>query len=134
GTAWRMVAAANRDALRGKYGTGAALGIFDSEADRRAYSMEERFGKFVDGILDSQGVVTTDSSRRRLIEMLADDLTAAAEKLGRNADGDYTPDTYAQRFPEWQKPVTGNSPNHTLTGLAKAWSAAAVARGVTVRD
>ncbi len=88
--------------------------------------MEKRFGAIVDATLTREGVVTTEDSRWSVIEAVARDLTKGAEKLARNADGDYTPDTYANRFPP--------KPGKSLAGLADAWHAAALARGVRPRD
>lgn len=127
---WQEVAEANREAARGEYGWGAQLGIFDDEAERRAVSMETRFGGIVDGALRSQGAFTTDKSRWRLIEMLSTDLTAAAEKLARNADGDYTPDDYAKRFPAFTGSAEVADTTHSLTGIATAWYNASLANGI----
>jgi hypothetical protein len=98
-------------------------------------SMEHRFGRLADTTLTKEGVVTTADSRWKLIEALARDLTEAAHKLARNADGDYSADTYVNRFP----PPTEASPvsaqaNKTLTGLADAWHTAALAGDVRPRD
>jgi hypothetical protein len=62
--------------------------------------MEQRFGPLADAALAREGIVTDDDSRWKLIEALARDLTEAAKKLARNANGDYSPDTYADRFPQ----------------------------------
>ena len=61
--------------------------------------MEQRFGRIVDAMLVREGVVTDHESRWKVIEAVARDLIEAAEKLARNADGDYSPDTYVSRFP-----------------------------------
>lgn len=124
---WREVAEANREASRGDYGMGAQLGIFDDDAERRILSMEARFGGLVDGLMTAQGVFATDKSRWRLIEMFSTDLAAAAEKLARNAEGDYSPDGYVKRFPAFvREEETATS---SLTGIAVAWYNAALARG-----
>jgi hypothetical protein len=47
----------------------------------------------------AEGIVTDDNSRWKLIEALARDLTEGAKELARNADGDYSLDTYITRFP-----------------------------------
>jgi hypothetical protein len=61
--------------------------------------MEQRFGGLADATLTEEGIVTDDDSRWKLIEALARDLTEAAKKLARNADHDYSPDTYVNAFP-----------------------------------
>lgn len=126
---WREVAEANREASRGDYGMGAQLGIFDDDAERRTVSMEARFGRLVDGLLTTQGVFTTDKSRWRLIEMFSTDLTAAAEKLARNDEGDYSPDEYAKRFPVFARDGEAADTPRSLTDIATAWYNAALASG-----
>ena len=91
---WLGVAKANDAAKRGN-----PLLIAKNDTERREYSMEQRFGPLADAALTREGLVTDDDSRWKLIEALARDLTQAAKKLARNADGDYSPDTYAARFP-----------------------------------
>lgn len=54
--------------------------------------MEARFGKLTDAFLAGRGVVTDAESRWKLIEKASIDLSEAARKLARNAEGDYTPD------------------------------------------
>ena len=62
--------------------------IAENDAERQAMSMEERFGPLVDATLPREGIVTDEDSRWRLVEALARDLTPAAKKLAKNADGD----------------------------------------------
>lgn len=96
---WLRVAEANDLARCGQFGLGARLGIFKDEDERRDVSMEHRFGGIVDATLIREGVVTDDESRWKLIEAVSRDLTEAAKKLARNADGDYSPDNFVSRFP-----------------------------------
>ena len=79
-------------------------------------------------------MITDDESRWKIIEAVARDLTQAVEKLARNADGDYSPDTYVNRFPPPTEIRGSVRPNRTLTGLAEAWHKAALARNVRPRD
>ena len=130
---WRDVAEANREAQRGGFGTAPLLIGLDEKALRK-HSLEQRFGKMVDASLIQQQVVTDDASRDRLLEYLSRDLTEAAEKLARNADGDYTTDGYAKRFPDWKSSGAAEASNRTLTGLAEAWRQYAIARMVSARD
>jgi len=126
---WLRVAKANEAAKRGN-----PLLIAKNDTERQAISMEERFGGLADATLLQEGIVTDDDSRWKLIEALARDLTPAAQKLARNADGDYSPDTYATRFrsPTEAKPTA--KAGRSLTGLAEALHTAALARGVRPRD
>jgi integrase len=132
---WLSVAEANRLAQDGQYGLGAKIGISHSEADRRKLSMEARFGGTADAILRHEAIVTDAESRWKLIEALARDLTEVAEKLARNADGDFSPDTYANRFPARVEIRDGiGQTGKNLTELADAWHDGAIARGVRPRD
>jgi hypothetical protein len=97
--------------------------------------MEHRFGGIVDATLVSEGVNTDEESRWKVIEAVARDLTEAAKKLARNADGDYSPDIYVNRFPSVSE--VGGGPvqsDKTLTDLAEAWHDASLARGMRPRD
>ncbi|UPT96382.1 site-specific integrase [Bradyrhizobium barranii subsp. apii] len=131
---WLSVAEANKAAQRGEHSLGARLGIFKDEDERRDADMENRFGAIVDSVLTREAVVTTDDSRWSVIEAVARDLTKGVEKLARNADADFTPDTYVNRFPPPTALDVSAQPGKSLTGLADAWHAAALARGVRPRD
>jgi hypothetical protein len=126
---WLGVAEANNAAKRGN-----PLLIAKTDTERQVISMEHRFGGLADATLTREGIVTDDASRWKLIEALARDLTEAAKKLARNADGDYTPDTYATRFPSPTETKPSAQAGRSLTGLADAWHTAALARGVRPRD
>jgi integrase len=129
---WRNVARLNQQALDGNYGFSDLM--IGNDEEKRRYALQERFGAMTDYLLTRKGVVTDDLSRYRLMEMLARDLSKAAQKLAGNAEGDYSPDTYVQRFPDWNalQPKAGLS--KTITDLANAWHEAALARGVRSRD
>ncbi len=97
---WANVIEVNQEALHGPY---PGLGIYETpeasvQADRKA-ALDRRFGPLVDAVLKGQGVVTDEGSRLRLLEAAAHALTQAAQKLHRNAKGDYRPDPDADRFP-----------------------------------
>lgn len=130
---WLAGAEANRSAQAGQFGLGSKLGIYPNDEDRRDASMEARFGGLVDALLTKERVVTDPDSRWLLIEQTAKDMTQAALRLARNADGDYSPDTYASRFPALPVPESASQPKRTLSALADAWSAGAEAREVNAR-
>lgn len=127
---WLRVAIWNDQARDGKYGTGPLR--LGKEAQRRA-SMEDRFGGMVDAFLAKRGLHVDDDSRWRLLDRASGDLMEAAKKLSRNAEGDYSPDEYAKRFPAFEQP-SSDAPSHSLTELATAWRKAAQDRGVKKRD
>jgi hypothetical protein len=92
--------------------------------DARQGALRFHYGPFADALLSSEGVVTDAESRERLIEELHRTLPQVAAKLRRNAEGDYTPDATAGRFPPWQshKPTTPQGTSgHTLMGLVEDW-------------
>ena len=96
--------------------------------------MENSFGAIVDATLTHEAVFTDKDSRWQVIEAVARDLTEGVKKLARNADGDFSPDTYVNRFPpptalHGSVQQTGKS----LTGLADAWLTASLARGTRKR-
>jgi site-specific recombinase XerD len=130
---WLTVAETNRIAQDGAFGLGAKLGITRSPEDKRRLSMEARFGGLADATLRHEAIITDGESRWKLIEAMARDLTEVAEKLSRNADGDYSPDIYANRFPAAGE-IGGNAPTgKKLTELIDAWYAAAGPRGTSKR-
>lgn len=131
---WLRVADENKAAQRGEYSVGARLGIFKDEGERRDADMENRFGGIVDATLTREAVFTTEESRWQIIEAVARDLTEGVKKLARNADGDYTPDTYANRFPPSPDLHITVQNGKSLTGLADAWHTGALARGMRERD
>lgn len=131
---WLAVADANRAAQRGEHSLGARLGIFRDEDERRDADMENRFGAIVDSVLTRECVFTTEDSRWSVIEAVARDLTKGVEKLARNADADFSPDTYANRFPPPDALQASAKVGKSLTDLADAWHTAALARGVRPRD
>ncbi len=90
--------------------------------------MEERFGAMADALLTRHGIVTHAGSRWALIEELQQSTTQAAEKLRRNANGDYRPDPDAARFPPWEGvdawvPASKTNGKLTFDGLFRRWQA-----------
>lgn len=130
---WLGVVQANKAAQTGQFGLGAKLGIYSDDDDRREASMEARFGGLADALLENERLVTDADSRWLLIEQIAKDMTQAARRLSDNADGDYSADAYASRFPTLPDPQTASRPKRTLSALADAWSAGAEAREVNAR-
>jgi len=62
--------------------------------------MERWFGATVDELLQRKGIVTDSESRKALLGEVARSLNEAADKLHRNANGDYRPNPVAERFPK----------------------------------
>ena len=82
---WRLARAAHVSAL--------------SDPDQ----MERWFGESTDDILQRKGLVIDADSRTALLKEVARAFIEAAERLERNADGDYRPDPTAVRFPPWEE-------------------------------
>ena len=130
---WLGVADENRAAQRGEYGLGARLGIYKNEGERRDADMENRFGAIVDATLTREAIIVDEDSRWQVIEAVARDLTEGVKKLARNADGDFTPDTYVNRFPLPTALNVSVQTSKSLTGLADAWHTDALSRGARKR-
>jgi hypothetical protein len=96
--------------------------------------MEKRFGKMADAFLAGRGIITDEASRWKLIEQASLDLSEAAKKLSRNADGDFTPDDYARPFPKLEEQTSKSLPGRSLTALIEAWHEDALDRDVIKRD
>lgn len=57
---------------------------------------------FLDPILSREGVLPADEDRPALLRAFASALIKAANKLKKNAEGDYSPDPAAASFPAWE--------------------------------
>jgi len=116
---WQRVQEANDEAL-----TGTPLTIDTFPGEGRQRLLERRFGGLVDLVLQREGIITDVPSRNSLLEEAGQALNYAAKKLKRNADGDYTPDPAAARFPKWEgiKPAASSSPaSLTFDDLLERW-------------
>lgn len=135
--AWESIRAANAAARNGEYGRAPLL--IGEDDDRRAASMEERFGRFVDWVLSRRALVINAESRSRLLEAVAGAMEAAAMRLARNAKGDYRPDEHAKSYPEWKGAGASQSqqpspqpPRLTMTDMIAGWWLEAQARRLTL--
>ena len=68
-------------------------------------ALELRMGNILDYFLDREGLKITERSRSALLDRVAKDLEENARLLARYADGDYSTDEYAKRFPDWKAPA-----------------------------
>ena len=60
--------------------------------------------------LAMKAVVLNSEARDRFLDNLYDDLSEALKRLIRMAEGDYSPDTYRERFPKFEGADTGETP------------------------
>ncbi|WP_461356517.1 hypothetical protein [Bradyrhizobium sp. USDA 4454] len=91
-------------------------------------SLEDRFGLIGDWVLIRQRIHLAQSDRRRFLHLVGTAALDAGWQLRRNAEGDYTPDIKALRFPSIES-VTEAKPKHTITGLFDLWWQEAKATG-----
>ncbi len=71
-----------------------ATGWSEAEALVRA-----RHGAAVDEFIAAKGLIVTEADRRRIVLAASEATALAHESLARNAQGDYSPDKHAERFP-----------------------------------
>jgi hypothetical protein len=117
---WLGVADENTAAQRGEYSRRSSR-HFPGRGCPRDADMENRFGAMVDATLTRENVVTDADSRWLVIEAVARGLTEGVKKLARNADGDFTPDTYVNRFPPSTALKVSAQTGKSLTTFADAW-------------
>jgi integrase len=90
------------------------------EVNERAVSdperMEKWFGESVDQLLQREGIVADGDNRKALIYEVARAMNEAADKLHRNANGDYWPDPNQERYPKWQGAFKANGAATTSRG------------------
>lgn len=120
---WAHVRAVNADAMNGRPYPHPLMINKDNLLD----PLEERFGGFVDAVLNRHHLRVDAASRRKVLDQVARAMDEVAALLGKRAGGDYSPDTNAQRFPplELPQPVKTRKANaraasddtSTLSGL-----------------
>jgi hypothetical protein len=69
--------------------------------------------------LATKRLALNNEARDRFLDWLYEDLAEALRRLLRIADGDYSADKYAERFPKFDGPDTGETPQQ----LFEAWVA-----------
>ena len=85
--------------------------------------LEGWFGPDADRLLSEAGLHAEPANRRRLLEALLSAHAQAAEVCLRRAEGDFTPDPRADRFPSKLAPqaAPAAASSVTLTGLLDLW-------------
>jgi len=116
---WARVEAANIKAGAGRYGQ-ASLMILSPE-ERRARGIEERVGGFTDVILAKRGLVIDPDSRTRLNNEILSALRQANIVNLRKAEGDYSPDPQANRFPPFPE-TTVETKAISLLAMFDGWA------------
>ena len=105
----------------------------------RSAAMEVRFGWLADWVLTIRSVSTNRDGRISLLEAVDQAVTDAAWRLKRAAQGDYTPDAAAERFPKWSPSTatpsaTVGSGTLTLGDLVSGWAMERKPRPKTIQE
>lgn len=91
-------------------------------------ALEDRFGILADWVLIRYRIPLTPNDRRRFLQLVGTASLDAGWQLRRNAEGDYTPDVKALRFPSIET-VTAVKPKLKITDLFELWWREAKATG-----
>ncbi len=93
------------------------------QAEATEDGMEKWYGEGVDEILAEEGIAVDKPTRARLLSEVHRSWTQAASQQLKRAEGDFTPDPLALRFPDWEPvnapKVTSEGP--TLSSLFERW-------------
>jgi integrase len=146
--AWRMHKALHRATLEGRianppaailstidattgselFGAGDLTEAVDALPAGQHDGLEDRFGLLADWILIRHRLHLTADDRKKFLRLIGTASLDAGWQLRRNAEGDYTDDPKAQRFPAIDT-VTAIRPKQTITGLFDLWWTEAKALG-----
>lgn len=91
------------------------------------------YGFEADRLLLEKGLVTDDASRARLLTELDRALRQAANQQLKRAEGDYSPDPKANRFPALSAAPKSAAEGVTIRALFKLWERDHLAEGKTAR-
>lgn len=78
-------------------------------------ALEARFGNYADWLLASKAIRIDSDTRARLLVAVEAAATDAGWRMKRAANGDYSPDPKAHRFPEWSPPATAATADASAT-------------------
>lgn len=134
---WQIVAEVAQRVLTPPPGPSLMIETFPGEA--QLVELEKYVGPFLDAILFREGVIPTKEDRPKLLRAFAKALIDAANKLRRNAEGDYTPDdVVVRRYPKWEgvdvvpPNAIGSGSSPTLKELFHQWREHPDQQAVTV--
>lgn len=86
---------------------------------RVAVDMEARFGGMMDAVLMGRGIMLHPEQRPRLLVLVADALDDAATVNLRKAEGDYSPDTGAAKYPALERTSPSASQSKKRLSIAE---------------
>jgi integrase len=116
-----------------KDGTGILPGRQAGEVATPAEMADYRYGRALDALLAERRMILDPTDRPALIEAVARAMDEAAAVNLRKAEGDYSPDTGAARYPALDAPGTKPSPRLTFATLFGFWEREHLAEGKRVR-
>lgn len=116
------------DAARKFFGDGDLTAAVNALPADQYDALEDRFGLIADWVLIRQRIHLNANDRRRFLRLVGTASLDAGWQLRRNAQGDYTPDVRALRFPSIET-VAAIKPKLTITGLFDLWWQEAKATG-----
>ncbi|WP_164778033.1 tyrosine-type recombinase/integrase [Mesorhizobium sp. M7A.F.Ca.US.006.01.1.1] len=87
------------DAAMSFFGQDLTEGVDSLPPSANSIALERRFGGLVSWVLGLHTILVDTASRHKLLVAVDQAVTDAAYALKRNADGDYSPDPKADRFP-----------------------------------
>ncbi|HRQ27300.1 site-specific integrase, partial [Hyphomicrobium sp.] len=111
---WRIVAEVAQRVLNPPPGPPLMIEAYPGEA--QIVELERYVGPFINPILSREGVIPAAENRPKLLKAFAQALIKAANKLNRNAEGDYSPDPAATHFPAWNG-IVAEQPQKSPSGL-----------------
>ncbi|MDD8023124.1 MAG: site-specific integrase [Paracoccaceae bacterium] len=95
--------------------------------------LESWYGPTVDNLLLERGVVTDETSRNRLIQETDRAFRQVAEQQLKRAEGDYSPDPKADRFPALAGAPQASAEKTSIRALFKLWERDHLANGKSPR-
>jgi integrase len=116
------------DAARELFGHGDLTEAVNALPADQYDALEDRFGLLADWVLIRHRIHLNPNDRRRFLQLVGTASLDAGWQLRRNAEGDYTPDVRALRFPSIET-VAALKPKLTITGLFDLWWQEAKATG-----
>jgi integrase len=109
-------------------GTGDLTEAVDALPAGQHDGLEDRFGLLADWVLIRHRLHLSAKDRRRFLQLVGTASLDASWQLRRNAEGDYSPDPKAARFPAIDT-VSAAKPRQKVTGLFELWWTEAKALG-----
>jgi integrase len=115
-----VLATGDSGTAEGIFGTGDLTAAVDALPAGQHDGLEDRFGLLADWTLIRHRIHLAPTDRRHFLQLVGMASLDAGWQLRRNAEGDYSPDAKAGRFPPVESIATVK-PQQTITGLFESW-------------